>query len=103
MTSSTLSTGVRTQEFDANGSPKQLCPRDLWRAALSRIAAEIGAQRLPSIAPAVRALSKMPLSPSLFGTMKLRLASVRRYAATKEWGAAEFELRLLSGRALRLA
>jgi hypothetical protein len=67
----------------------------LWQESLACAAADLAARRVPNLVPLTRLLLSLPLSTSAFGTMRLRLANVRRYATAGEWGAAEFELRLL--------
>jgi hypothetical protein len=65
-------------------------------SGLDRIGGELRGRHLPTIEEGILALESLPLTTEEFATARLRLANLRNYARIGEWGAAEFEFRLLS-------
>jgi hypothetical protein len=69
--------------------------RESWRECLEKVHEQLQRRTAPTIAEMLNVLAAMPLASDDYATARSRTESLKRYADACEWGAAQFELRLL--------
>jgi hypothetical protein len=69
--------------------------RESWRDCLERVREQLQRRISPKLADMLAVLESMPLASGEFAMARARTESLKRYADAREWGAADYELRLL--------
>ena len=88
-------TSIATTSNPAVSESPWVAIHRLWSESLESVRRQLRQKTLLNLANALEVLESLPLATADYAIAKARLNNAHHYARAGEWGAADFELRMI--------